>query len=69
MDKVTGLKDQDLPVLNKILEDLNDTKPTLRFYSGTPTAADVNVKELLFTDAGRIYWKQADGTLKYIVGT
>jgi len=70
VDKLPGMKDEHLPILQKILDD-NAQKTEGTIYTETlPTANTVPLgKKVIYDDGAgtkRIYWKTAKGNLGYI---
>lgn len=68
--KITDFNASTIPILNKILEDINLDKPKLVYAKDAPTTNNVNKGELHVYDDGdtirRMYFKTHKGNLAYL---
>ena len=63
VDKIPKFDDANVPVLNNQMQSLDDNKWDVQQMAANPT--DLPQRTLAIVDTGRIYFKQADGTLIY----
>ena len=63
IDKLSNLEETSLAKLNEILRKLDDDKWEVVQLTANPT--DINQRQIAIVDTGRIYMKQADGTMIY----
>ena len=73
IDKITSFENNlDVPVLNKVLDELDSGKLTYKYFDTVPTAADLNKGMIgIYSDGAavfRIYWKTHLDELKYVNG-
>ena len=64
--QIAGLQEQDLPVLNESLRQLNDVKWEVKYFATAPTTNDLNQGQLGVYDNGatrELYFKSHLGTL------
>lgn len=68
--KITDFNAPSIPILNKILEDINLDKPKIVYAKAAPTTNNVNKGELHVYDDGnglrRMYFKTHLGNLSYL---
>lgn len=72
MWKITDFNPASVPIINKLLEDMDKEKPKVVHTTTLPTTDNVNMGELHIYDSGsirRLYYKTHKGSLQYLTSS
>ena len=69
IDQVTAFDEEGLAILQKILDDIRELVPHIRYSTTAPTASTIQLHEMVVMDddggTKRLYFKTAKGNLGY----